>query len=106
NLLSNALKFTFDGSITVELREVGESAELRVIDTGTSIPEKELTPLFEGFHRVEGARGRTFEGSGIGLALVQELVHLHGGSIWVESVVDQGSTFVVSLPLRKAQLRG
>jgi hypothetical protein len=105
NLLSNALKFTLQGGITVELRRAGDRAELRVIDTGTGIPEKELPHLFERFHRVEGARGRTFEGSGIGLALVQELVQLHGGSIWVESVLDHGSTFVVSLPLGKAHLR-
>ena len=62
-------------------------------DTGTGIPAEELPRLFERFHRVENARGRTHEGSGIGLALVQELVKLHGGSIRAESVLGQGTTF-------------
>ena len=68
------------------------------------IPAEELPRLFERFHRVAGARGRTFEGSGIGLALVQELVRLNGGAIAVESVVDQGTTFHVSLPFGTAHL--
>jgi PAS domain S-box-containing protein len=99
NLLSNAFKFTFDGEIAVSLRQVGRAAELRVRDTGTGIPAAELPRLFERFHRVENARGRTHEGSGIGLALVQELVKLHGGSITAESQVGRGTTFVVSVPL-------
>ncbi len=73
-------------------------------DTGTGIPAHELPRLFERFHRVEGARGRTQEGTGIGLALVQELVRLHGGSIEVESAVGRGSTFTVSLPVGSAHL--
>jgi PAS domain S-box-containing protein len=100
NLLSNALKFTFDGEIAVEVRTSadGATAELRVRDTGTGIPEAELPHLFERFHRVQGARGRSIEGSGIGLALVQELAKLHGGTVAVESTVGQGSTFIVRLP--------
>jgi PAS domain S-box-containing protein len=100
NLLSNALKFTFEGEIAVEVRasDDGQSAELRVRDTGTGIPGAELPHLFERFHRVKGARGRSIEGSGIGLALVQELVKLHGGSVGVESTVGEGSTFTVRLP--------
>ena len=76
-------KFTFDGEIAVALRPTadGKAAELTVRDTGTGIPADELPQLFERFHRVEGARGRSIEGSGIGLALVQELVRLHGGTI-------------------------
>ncbi len=65
---------------------------------GPGIPAAELPHLFERFHRVEGARGRSIEGSGIGLALVQELVRLHGGTIAVESTVGQGGTFTVRLP--------
>lgn len=76
NLLSNAFKFTFAGEIAVVVRPVGDQVELVVRDTGTGIPAAELPKLFERFHRVEGARGRTFEGSGIGLSLVQELVQL------------------------------
>ncbi|HET6575809.1 MAG TPA: ATP-binding protein [Fimbriiglobus sp.] len=175
NLLSNALKFTFEGSISVEVRqgsgdrgqesgvgsrksEVGSQrsevrgqrsevsselrgssgltpdaclptpdfrpltsdlrpltsdlrpltpdswVELRVRDTGTGIPPDELPRLFERFHRVRDARGRTHEGSGIGLALVQELVKLHGGTIRAESTLGKGTTFVVTVPLGTAHL--
>jgi signal transduction histidine kinase len=97
NLLSNALKFTFEGDIVVELRATAEGAELRVRDTGTGIPADELPRMFERFHRVEGARGRTHEGSGIGLALVSEIAKLHGGSVGVESDAGRGSTFSVRL---------
>jgi PAS domain S-box-containing protein len=104
NLLSNAFKFTLDGEIAVTLRQVGGFAELVVRDTGTGVPAAEVPRLFERFHRVENARGRTHEGSGIGLALVQELVKLHGGSVNVESVENRGTTFVVTLPLGSAHL--
>ncbi|HEY9830142.1 MAG TPA: PAS domain S-box protein, partial [Stenomitos sp.] len=98
NLLSNAFKFTWEGEITVVLRWADDHVELEVRDTGTGIPAEEMPHLFERFHRVEGARGRTYEGSGIGLSLVQELVKLHGGTIQVRSVVNQGTTFWVSIP--------
>jgi signal transduction histidine kinase len=98
NLLSNALKFTFDGAIVVSLKQEEGEFVLRVTDTGTGISADEVPRLFERFHRVEGARGRTYEGSGIGLALVQELARLHGGSVAVESEYGRGSTFRVSVP--------
>jgi signal transduction histidine kinase len=100
NLISNAFKFTFEGEIRVELRETaaGSAVELIVRDTGVGIPEHELPRLFQRFHRVDGARGRTHEGSGIGLALVQELVRLHGGSVRVESSLGEGSCFTVMIP--------
>jgi PAS domain S-box-containing protein len=104
NLLSNAFKFTFEGEIEVSLRQSGEMAELVVRDTGTGIPAGEIPHLFERFHRVRGARGRTFEGSGIGLALVQELIRLHGGAARVESEVGCGSRFIVTIPFGKAHL--
>jgi PAS domain S-box-containing protein len=106
NLLSNAFKFTFQGEISVETRlsRDGRSAELIVRDTGVGIPEHDLPRLFERFHRVEGQKSRSFEGSGIGLALVQELTRLHGGEISVESAVGRGTTFTVSLPLGIAQM--
>jgi len=99
NLLSNAFKFTFEGEIAVALRPVGDQVELVVRDTGTGIPAAELPKLFERFHRVEGARGRSFEGTGIGLSLVQELVQLLFGAIAVDSRLGQGSTFTVRLPM-------
>ena len=98
NLLSNAFKFTWEGAITVVLHWADNHVELEVRDTGTGIPAEEIPHLFERFHRVEGARGRTYEGSGIGLSLVQELVKLHGGTIQVRSVVNHGTTFLVSIP--------
>ncbi|HEY7154798.1 MAG TPA: ATP-binding protein, partial [Gemmataceae bacterium] len=113
NLLSNAFKFTFEGEIAVALRQTGEpeasalgvrAVELRVRDTGAGIPAQEMPHLFERFHRIENARGRTHEGSGIGLALVQELVKLHGGSISAESVLGRGTTFRVLVPLGSAHL--
>jgi signal transduction histidine kinase len=99
NLLSNALKFTFDGRIQLTLDRDGEAVRLQVTDTGSGIPDEELPHLFERFHRVRGARSRTHEGSGIGLALVQELVRLHGGTIEATSEVGKGTTFTVSMPL-------
>ncbi len=105
NLLSNAFKFTLHGHIAVRLRAVDGFVELSVEDTGTGIPEAELPRVFERFHRVEGVRGRTFEGTGIGLALVRELAWLHGGNVSVESKVGQGSTFLVSVPLGNAHVR-
>ncbi len=100
NLLSNAFKFTFEGEIAVAVRPGADrrSAEVSVRDTGTGIAQEHLPRLFERFHRVEGARGRSIEGSGIGLALVQELVRLHGGRITVESEVGTGSSFTIILP--------
>ena len=98
NLVSNAFKFTLEGEIAVRLRERGDRIELVVSDTGAGIPEIEHARNFERFHRVEGATGRSIEGTGIGLALVQELAKLHGGSVRVESAVGRGSTFTVSIP--------
>lgn len=104
NLLSNAFKFTFNGSIDVHLRASNEKVRLSVKDSGIGIAQSELPHLFQRFHRVEGARGRSFEGTGIGLALVQELVRMHGGAISVESEPDRGSTFTVVIPFGKAHL--
>src|SRR5690606_32860290 len=85
NFLSNAFKFTLEGEIAVTLRAVDDAVELEVRDTGVGIPADELDLVFQRFHRVKGARGRTHEGTGIGLALVQELVKLHGGSVHARS---------------------
>ena len=99
NLISNAFKFTFKGEIEVSLRQTATQFELTVRDTGTGIAADEIPKLFERFYRVAGAQGRTHEGSGIGLALVQELTRLHHGSVSVESLYGQGSTFKVVIPL-------
>ncbi len=104
NLVSNAFKFTLKGGITVRARETADRFEVLVADTGTGIPKDELPRVFERFHRIEGVQGRTHEGSGIGLAFVQELAKLHGGSVLVESVFGVGSTFTVSIPKGQAHL--
>jgi PAS domain S-box-containing protein len=104
NLLSNALKFTFTGMIRVVLRAAGDHVELDVVDTGPGIPAHQLPRMFERFHRIEGTRSRTHEGSGIGLALVNDLVKLHGGTVRVASELGRGSTFTVSIPLGTAHL--
>jgi len=99
NLLSNAFKYTLEGGVALRFGRDGNHAVLRVADTGIGVAAHELPRLFERFHRVEGAQGRTQEGSGIGLALVQELVRLHGGTIGVESQLGRGTTFTVHIPL-------
>ena len=104
NLLSNALKFTFDGSIRIAVRAEGGDAVVRVADTGIGVPEQEMPRLFERFHRIENARSRSNEGSGIGLALVQELVQLHGGRITASSTDGAGTTFTIRLPFGYAHL--
>ena len=104
NLLSNAVKFTFDGEIRVRVRAVDGAARLEVTDTGVGIAPDELPHVFERFHRVAGVRARTHEGTGIGLALVRELVEMHGGTVGSTSRVDVGSTFTVTVPFGSAHL--
>ncbi|HEY7187647.1 MAG TPA: ATP-binding protein, partial [Vicinamibacterales bacterium] len=104
NLLSNALKFTFDGTITVALESSGDHVELSVSDTGVGIPEADMPRMFQRFHRVKHTRARTHEGTGIGLALVQELTRLHGGTVGVTSQEGKGTRFVVSVRTGTAHL--
>jgi signal transduction histidine kinase/FixJ family two-component response regulator len=104
NLLSNAFKFTFEGEIAVRMRDAGGHMELTVQDSGVGIPKGELPRLFERFHRIAGQKSRSYEGSGIGLALVQELVRLHGGDIRAESEVGAGTTFTIRVPFGTGHL--
>jgi len=104
NLISNAFKFTLEGTVTVRLQAENNRATLEIKDTGIGIPDDELPRIFERFHRIEGTRGRSHEGTGIGLALVLELAKLHGGSAEVESKVGAGSTFKVHIPLGSSHL--
>ncbi|MEJ7601303.1 MAG: HAMP domain-containing sensor histidine kinase [Kofleriaceae bacterium] len=98
NLISNAFKFTLEGEIRVSLGREGDRVRLAVSDTGGGIPVDELPRVFDRFHRVVGTKGRTHEGTGIGLALVQELVKLHDGTVDVASQVGSGTTFAVTIP--------
>ncbi len=104
NLLSNAFKFTLQGEVRIKVRELEEAFEMTVSDTGAGIPEDARPQLFERFYRVQGVEARTHEGSGIGLALVHELVKTHGGTVRVESEVGRGSSFIVTLPRGLAHL--
>ncbi|NKI96571.1 ATP-binding protein [Rhizobacter sp. SG703] len=104
NLLSNAFKFTFDGEIALSLRTEAGEAVLEVRDTGIGMDDDALAHVFDRFHRVAGARSRSHEGTGIGLALVKELVRLHGGSVTVTSAPGRGSCFTVRVPLGAAHL--
>jgi len=104
NLLSNAFKFTLEGEIAVRLEEVDGGVRLTVRDTGVGIPPEELPRVFDRFHRVVDPRGRSHEGTGIGLSLVRELVRLHGGEVGVESEVGAGTRFEVTVPFGVAHL--
>ncbi|MFA1546910.1 SpoIIE family protein phosphatase [Actinomadura chokoriensis] len=104
NLLSNALKFTFDGGIRVSVQAEDGHARVTVADTGVGVPAEEMPRLFERFYRIENARSRSNEGSGIGLALVQELVGLHGGTITADSREGEGTRFTIRLPFGTSHL--
>jgi signal transduction histidine kinase len=102
NLISNAFKFTHEGQIEVSIARLGGAARLTVRETGVGVADENLPHIFERFHRVEGTRARTHEGTGIGLALVQELVRLHEGTVQVESALGRGTRFDVTIPLGRA----
>jgi GAF domain-containing protein/class 3 adenylate cyclase/two-component SAPR family response regulator len=99
NLLSNAIKFTeTGGSIEILLRPEGQHCQVQIRDTGVGIRQDQLPYLFERFHQADGSASRSHEGSGLGLALVKELVELHGGRVMVDSVYGRGTTFTLWLP--------
>lgn len=103
NILSNAFKYTLEGAITISLRKEKEAVKFTVRDTGVGIPKEEIPKMFERFHRVQNV-GRTFEGTGIGLSLVNELVKLHGGTISVESELGRGTEVTIAIPIGKEHL--
>ena len=103
NLLSNAIKFTPEGGrIHVEARSVNESIEVSVTDTGVGIAPKDQEAVFEEFRQV-GTADKKVEGTGLGLALSRKFIELHGGKIWVESQVGEGSTFTFTVPVRRGE---
>jgi len=101
NLLTNAVKFTADsGQVTVELRQLEQAAQLRVIDTGKGIQPQFLPHVFEYFRQEDGSTTRKFGGLGLGLAIVRQIVEMHGGTVWAESEGEnRGASFTVQLPL-------
>lgn len=99
NIMNNAIKYSPDGgTITVRLIETHNHIILSITDEGIGIPRKDLNKIFDRFYRVDKARARQQGGTGLGLAISREVLKAHGGSIWVESRENQGSTFYVSLP--------
>ena len=104
NLVSNAFKYTLEGRIEVSLRTAEDRAQLQVRDTGSGIAADDLPHVFERFYRAKNTRKRSHEGSGIGLALVRDLVKLNGGTVQLESAPQQGTTVTVSIPFGSAHL--
>ncbi|MBE9128801.1 response regulator [Coleofasciculus sp. LEGE 07081] len=105
NLLSNAMKFTnAKGRITIAIEPAGDHVRMRITDTGIGISKEQIPHLFERFRQAEGSLNRSYEGSGLGLALVKELVELHGGQISVNSIPGEGTTFTVWLQTGTAHL--
>ncbi|HNP28432.1 MAG TPA: ATP-binding protein [Nitrospirales bacterium] len=106
NLLSNAFKFSDpeEGQVWIKLNEQSKSLQLAFEDNGIGIPHEQLERIFNRFSQVEGASTRLFEGTGIGLALVREIIQLHGGTITVESKLGEGSIFTMTLPRGAASL--
>jgi two-component system, OmpR family, phosphate regulon sensor histidine kinase PhoR len=104
NLLDNALKYTpARSSIAIRTAIVASTLEIRIVDNGPGIPPKDLPHLFERFYRVDKGRSREKGGTGLGLSIVKHIVQLHGGKVWAESTLGQGTTFAVSLPLPTAE---
>lgn len=103
NLLDNAIRYTKEGAISVITQRVDEEVHIRICDTGSGIPEEELPYIFERFHRVEKSRSRAFGGTGLGLAIVKKLVELQGGTISVQSKMEQGTGFRISFPIGKEE---
>lgn len=104
NLVSNAFKYSKEGKIEVKVAEVDNRIEVTVFDTGLGIPEDQLSKIFERFHRIENIHGRSQEGTGIGLAMVKELVKIHRGTISVKSKLWEGSAFTVAIPAGRDHL--
>lgn len=98
NLTENAIKFTQSGRVTLTLERAGALAHITVSDTGPGIPEEALPHVFERFFRADPARSRTVEGTGLGLAVVRNIVRVHGGEIRAENSSEGGAAFVVELP--------
>ncbi len=99
NLVDNAIKFTPpDGKVDIRVRSENGSVMLEVTDTGIGIPQEQQEHIFERFYQVDGSTTRSFGGTGLGLALVKEIVDLHGGQISVGSEPEKGTTFMISLP--------
>lgn len=102
NLLDNAIKYTPKGGrIGLKIEPVNKSVRFEILDTGIGIPQEHIPRIFERFYRVDPARSREMGGTGLGLSIVKHIVHLHHGSIKVESTVNVGSKFIITIPLQQ-----
>jgi signal transduction histidine kinase/CheY-like chemotaxis protein len=102
NLLSNALKFTKIGSVTIKTEKIENFFEVSVIDTGMGIRSDQISTIFDRFKQADGSESREFSGTGIGLSLVKEIAEIHNGNISVRSEYGKGTTFILTLPLGKS----
>ena len=100
NLVGNAIKFTDAGEVGIAVSVANGAFEVAVSDTGPGIPEAERKEIFEEFHQMDSSSTREKGGTGLGLSIARKIVELHGGRIWVESEVGDGSTFRFTLPVR------
>lgn len=104
NLLSNSIKFTPNlGKITIELTQK-ENTIITFKDTGKGIPEKELATIFQRFYKLDKARNRKQAGNGLGLAIVKKIISLHQGTITISSIVEIGTTIIITLPNKTSPL--
>jgi signal transduction histidine kinase len=100
NLLGNAIKFTDQGHVKITASASDNVFLISVVDTGPGLPEADQKKIFEEFHQADGSSTRQKGGTGLGLSISKKIVEMHGGRIWVESVVGEGSTFSFTLPIR------
>jgi len=100
NLVSNAIKFTEEGTVTMAAKPIeGNLMQVSVTDTGIGIPDDKFDLVFEHFRQVDSRTNRKFQGTGMGLAIARQLAELHGGRMWLESAVGEGTTFYFSIPI-------
>jgi two-component system phosphate regulon sensor histidine kinase PhoR len=99
NLIDNAINYTTEGHISINVKENPETIEISVQDTGMGIPSEHLPRIFERFYRVDKARSRASGGTGLGLSIVKHIIEAHGGKLSVQSAQNEGSTFIVVLPI-------
>jgi signal transduction histidine kinase len=106
NLVGNAIKFTDAGEVRITAAVASGHYALSVSDTGPGIPPEERDRIFEKFHQIDSSITKAKGGTGLGLAIAKQIVEMHGGRIWVESTLGQGSTFRMKLPVRATATAG
>jgi signal transduction histidine kinase len=100
NLAGNSLKFTKRGSVGISVEQNGTMLTYRVVDTGIGIPPDKIDSLFTEFKQTDASIASEYGGTGLGLSITKQFIEMHGGRIWVQSELGEGSTFIFELPLR------